>query len=126
MTDFTTAHLECLLEQATPGPWEYKLEDGYIMGDLVEILNGWIQTADGKTVLGTGLEINDEQELRNLALAAAAPELAQEVLRMRRELNSIRRAWLLMIADPEHTPTEQNFAMYVVDHIDSVLGETDE
>lgn len=24
------------------------------------------------------------------------------------------------------TPTEQNFAMHVVDHIDSVLGETDE
>lgn len=86
MPDLTTMHLKCLLDQATPGPWEYKLEDGYIMGDLVEILNGWIQTADGKTVLGTGLEINDEQELRNLALAATAPELAEEVIRFREEL----------------------------------------
>lgn len=89
MPDLTTMHLKCLLEQATPGPWEYKLEDGYIMGDLVEILNGWIQTADGKTVLGTGLEINDEQELRNLALAAAAPELAQEVIHLREHFEGL-------------------------------------
>lgn len=89
MPDLTTMHLKCLLDQATPGPWEYKLEDGYIMGDLVEILNGWIQTADGKTVLGTGLEINDEQELRNLALAATAPELAEELIRLRGRIEGL-------------------------------------
>lgn len=89
MTDLTTVQLQRLLDQATPGPWEYKLEDGYIMGDLVEILNGWIQTADGKTVLGTGLEINDEQELRNLALAAAAPQLAEEVILLREHIEGL-------------------------------------
>ncbi|MGV0369535.1 hypothetical protein ACUY29_12270 [Corynebacterium aurimucosum] len=90
MTDLSTTNLKHLLAEATPGPWEYKLENGYIMSDLVETLNGWIQTNDGETVLGTGLEISDEQELRNLALAAAAPELAQEVLRMRKGLQAIR------------------------------------
>lgn len=89
MTDLSTANLKRLLDEATPGPWEYKLENGYIMSDLVETLNGWIQTNDGETVLGTGLEISDEQELRNLALAAAAPDLAAEVLRMRREMSGL-------------------------------------
>lgn len=53
-------------------------------------------------------------------------DLAHEVLRMRRELGAARDAWLLMISDAERTPTEQNFAMHVVDHIDSVLGENNE
>lgn len=90
MTDLSTTNLKRLLDEASPGPWEYKLENGYIMSDLVETLNGWIQTNDGETVLGTGLEISDEQELRNLALAAAAPDLAQEVLRLRHEMDSMR------------------------------------
>lgn len=89
MPNLTTMHLKCLLDQATPGPWEYKLEEGCFMDDLVEILNGWIQTADGKTVLGTGLEINDEQELRNLALAAAAPQLAVEVIHLREHIEDL-------------------------------------
>lgn len=90
MPDLTTMHLKCLLEQATPSPWEYKLEEGCFMDDLVEILNGWIQTGDGETVLGAGLEINDDQELQNLALAALAPELAEEVIRLRKGLKAIR------------------------------------
>jgi len=80
-------HVRELLEQVTPGTWEYKLEDGCIMGDLVEVLNGWIQADDGEMVLGTGLEINDDQEIKNLALAAIAPELASDWLRLRKELN---------------------------------------
>lgn len=119
MTDITTTHLKCLLEQATPGPWTVE-DDGYdiIVGNAEGHRMGWGDQVRFK------FEAGDKKH--DTALAALAPELAQEVLRMRRELNSIRRAWLLMIDDPEHTPTEQNFAMYVVDHIDSVLGETDE
>lgn len=116
MTDLSTKHIQRLLAESMPGPWEalgnypdgnarpddsYQIHDA--AGDYLGIMHG-----------------------QDAYLAALAPDLAQEVLRMRRELNSIRRAWLLMIDDPEHTPTEQNFAMYVVDHIDSVLGETDE
>lgn len=89
MPDLTTTHLKCLLEKATPGPWEYKLEEGCFMDDLVEILNGWIQTGDGETVLGAGLEINDDQELQNLALAALAPDLAQEVIRLREQVKGL-------------------------------------
>jgi len=122
MTDLTTVQLQRLLDQATPGPWEYKLEDGYIMGDLVEILNGWIQTADGKTVLGTGLEINDEQELRNLALAAAAPQLAQEVIRLRGEIKGLITAMEIKAA----SGGSQSPAAIVSYLKEVVLGETNE
>lgn len=86
MTDLTTMHLKCLLDQATPGPWEHELEDGCIMDDLVETLTGCLQTDNGEMVLGAGLEINYEQEIHNLTLAAHAPQLAQEVIRLREEL----------------------------------------
>lgn len=113
MTDLTTTHLQHLLDQATTGPWGAKDSD-------------CITSEHGEVLWNADQAVNWNRNDHDVNLAAAAPQLAQEVLRMRRELNSIRRAWLLMIDDPEHTPTEQNFAMYVVDHIDSVLGETDE
>lgn len=53
-------------------------------------------------------------------------DLAHEVLRMQQELGAMRHAWLSLASDPDHTSTAQNFAMYVVDHIDSVLGENNE
>ena len=119
MPNLTTMHLKCLLDQATPGPWEYKLEDGYIMGDLVEILNGWIQTADGKTVLGTGLEINDEQELRNLALAATAPELAEEVIHLREQVKGL----ILAMETKAATGESQSPAIIAGYLKEKVLGE---
>lgn len=53
-------------------------------------------------------------------------DLGHEVLRMQRELGAMRRAWLSLASDPDRTPVEQNFALQVVDHIDSVLGENNE
>ena len=126
MTDLSTKALTRLLDQAAPGPWEYKLENGYIMSDLVETLNGWIQTNDGETVLGTGLEISDEQELRNLALAAAAPDLAQDALQKREALRDLSAVWEAVSIDPDRTPAEQQLAAAVVDHIDQILGDHDE
>lgn len=60
------------------------------MDDLVEVLNGWVQNNNGELVFGTGLELSDEQEIKNLALAALAPELARDWLRMRDELKNFR------------------------------------
>ena len=80
MTDLTTMHLKCLLEQATPGPWEYDPGEGpdarYI-GDS----NIWGMCI-GVEANGEGSDCSDA----DLALAAAAPELNQEVLRLREEL----------------------------------------
>lgn len=121
MTDLTTTHLKCLLAQATPGPWEY---EGPQFQEITTL------DQDGLEQAVISLDRYSEKDLCNrpadMHLAAHAPQLAQEVLRMRRELESMQSAWLGMVADPEFTPTEKEFAAHVVDHIDTVLGDHDE
>ena len=76
----------------------------------------------------------DEEARRGLerglnALADAgllAPQLAQEVLRMREALHDLSEVWEAVSIDPERTPTEQDLAAAVVDHIDQILGDQDE
>lgn len=121
MTDLTTTQIQRLLDQATPGPWEY---EGPQFQEITALDDAELE----QPVIS--LDLYTEKDLCNrpadMNLAAHAPQLAQEVLRMRRELESMQSAWLLMYADPELTPTEQEFAAHVVDHIDSVLGDHDE
>lgn len=121
MTDITTTHLKCLLEKSTPGPWEY---EGPQFQEITTLDDAELE----QPVIS--LDRYTEKDLCNrpadMNLAAAAPQLAEEVLRMRRELESMKNAWLCMARDPERTPTEQNFAMHVVDHLDTVLGDHDE
>ena len=116
MTDLSTARLKNLIDQASPGPWT--VEE-----------NKWDEVIVGNRA-GHDLTLGDQVRFlfeagnpkADTEIAAASIELAHEVLRMRRELGAMRDAWLGMIADPDCTPVEQNFATHVVDHIDSVLG----
>ncbi|WP_411701930.1 hypothetical protein ACLI1R_000669 [Corynebacterium sp. LaCa97] len=118
MTDLTTTHLQQLLDQATPGTWDYipSQEDPH--------------TYDTKTSTMC-INMGDSSEHpkgtnADLELATAAPQLAEEVIRMRLELSSMRHAWEDMSTNPAHTPTEQNLAAHVLVHIDSILGETND
>lgn len=80
MTNLTTPHLKCLLDQATPGPWEYD------PGEAVDercIVN--LDTTTPCIAIVSNEEGSDCSDA-DLALAAAAPELNQEVLRLREEL----------------------------------------
>lgn len=70
MTDLTTMHLKCLLEKATPGPWE--AEDLSFCECCIDVKApaGLICTAD----------------MDDAPLIAHAPALAEEVIRLREEL----------------------------------------
>lgn len=80
MTNLTTPHLKFLLDQATPGPWEYDPGDG-LDGRYIGDSNIWGMCI-GVEANGEGSDCSDA----DLALAAVAPELNQEVLRLREEL----------------------------------------
>ena len=69
MTDLSTTNLKRLLDEATPGPWRISLTEG---------ISG----------LGFAEDFyqDDPREKANVTLAAAAPDLAQEALRLREEL----------------------------------------
>nr|DAL64711.1 MAG TPA_asm: hypothetical protein [Caudoviricetes sp.] len=53
-------------------------------------------------------------------------QLAQEVLRMRKELKEISAIWESASVNPGRTSAEQILAARVVDHINEALGDHDE
>lgn len=77
--------LEELLSKTSPGPWEVKVEETSTCDDLIEGLAAWVE-ADNERVFGCGMEIEEDEELSNLTLAALAPALAREVLRTHKVL----------------------------------------
>lgn len=72
-----------LLEGTTPGPWMMREVDGeHYAWDAADLDRG-----NGLLLM---TEVDTERDLRNLALAAAAPDLAAEVLRRGEELDQAR------------------------------------
>lgn len=132
MTDLTTTHLKHLLDQSTSGPWEFHEEEEWehVAGPewppMLVYLEHTVEDSDGKCLFGNSNDKFLEDYPGNLHLAALAPGLAEEVLRMRLELSSMRHAWEDMSTNPARTPTEQNLAAHVLVHIDSILGETND
>lgn len=84
MPDLTTTHLKRLLAQATPGPWEY---EGPQFQEITTL------DQDGLEQSVISLDRYTEKDLCNrpadMNLAAAAPQLAQEVIRLREHFESL-------------------------------------
>ncbi|WP_144793339.1 hypothetical protein [Corynebacterium singulare] len=116
MTDLSTTNLKRLLDQAAPGPWEAR--GNYLDGDARP--DDSYQMCDAA---GDYLGIMHGQGAH---LAAAAPDLAEEVLRMREALHDLSAVWEGVSIDPTRTPAEQQLAAHVVDHIDQILGDHDD
>lgn len=123
MTDLSTSNLKRLLDQATPGPWHVwdAYEDEEYRPDTALQLHG---------VDGEYLGIMHGQDAH---LAAAAPDLAQEVLRMREELRELRDqlkkrsehySKVELSTDPlDGIQLEDNYAE---DEISRILGDHDD
>lgn len=76
MTDLTTMHLKCLLEQATPGPWETRDSD-------------CITSQHGEVLWNADQAVDWNRNDQDVNLAAHAPRLAQEVIRLRGEIKGL-------------------------------------
>lgn len=116
MTDFTTTHLKCLLEQATPGPWEY------IPGEAIDercIGNpGSMTMCIGVEANGAGSSCSDA----DLNLAAHAPELARELIRLREHIEGLITA----MEDKASIGESQSPAVIAGYLKEIVLGDHDE
>ncbi|MDK4269266.1 hypothetical protein [Corynebacterium accolens] len=100
MSDLTTANLKQLLDQATPGPWESSASEYGVPEGWDEY---WLALHMGYTRLST-MERDDpppEEAYASLDLAALAPELAQEVLRLREQIKGLIRAMEAKAANNE-------------------------
>lgn len=53
-------------------------------------------------------------------------DLAEEILRMRDQLTAMKRPWFAIAIDPKRNEVEQNLATYVLEHIDHILGATND
>lgn len=115
MTDLTTTHLKCLLEKATPGPWTVE-DDGY---DII------VGNAEGhRMIWGDQVRFKFEagDKKHDLTLAAAAPQLAKEVIRLREHIEGLITAMEAKAAIGERT----NPAVVAGYLKEIVLGETNE
>ena len=114
MTDLSTTNLKRLLNEATPGPRKHDDEVGEILGAYYE-----------KNGMGYIPNVGYADDY-NADLIALAPELAEEVLRMREALHDFSEVWESVSIDPERTPAEQQLTAAIVDHIDQILGDHDD
>lgn len=88
MSDLSTANLERLLDEASPGPWRAEVGAAGVPEGWDE---HWLALHMGhNSMYDVGREPPAEEEYANFKLAALAPPLAQEVLRMREELRELR------------------------------------
>ncbi|WP_411708654.1 hypothetical protein [Corynebacterium sp. LaCa116] len=112
MTDLSTTNLKRLLDEAAPGPWHVwdAYEDEDYRPDTALQLHG----VDGEYL---GL-----MHLHNPYLAALAPELADEVLRMRRELTHMVEDLNSIHDNPNHSDMECLFALFAAMRLRSIIG----
>ena len=87
MTDLSTTHLQHLLAEATAGPWRAEV-------GAAGVPDGWdehwrtLHMGDD-SVLEVVYEPPTEEEYANFKLAALAPELTQEVIRLREQVKGL-------------------------------------
>lgn len=126
MPDLTTTHLKCLLEQATPGPWKFHEEQewGHVAGPeyppMLTVVEHTVEDSDGKYLFGNFNDTVLENRPGNLRLAAAAPQLAQEVIHLREQVKGL----ILAMETKAATGESQSPAVIAGYLKEKVLGET--
>ena len=117
MTDLTTMHLKCLLAQATPGPWEY---EGPQFQEITALDDAELEYPV------ISLDRYSEKETCNrpadMNLAAAAPDLAEEVIHLREHIEELITA----MEDKAATGESQAPAIIAGFLKEIVLGEVNE
>ena len=125
MTDLTTMHLKCLLEQATPGPWES------IYG-VAGVPEGWdeywaiLQMGRHRLPLRSPHYPLEDEEYANFDLAATAPELAQEVINLRDALGYLVEETRLAAENSDDAVVQKRVADAIKTTIAKVQGDHDE
>lgn len=120
MTDLTTTHLKHLLDKATPGPWEYdpgQQEDERCIIDT-ETWNMCINPEPN----GAGSSCSDH----DLNLAAAAPQLAQEVINLRDALGYLVEETRLAAENSDDVVVQKRVADAIKTTVAKIQGDHDE
>lgn len=113
MTDLTTTHLKHLLDQATTGPWEAKDSD-------------CITSEHGEVLWNADQAVNWNRNDHDVNLAAAAPELAQEVIRLRDALGYLVEETRLAAENSDDVVVQKRVADAIKTTVAKIQGDHDE
>ena len=109
MTDLTTTHLKCLLEKATPGPWEAKDSD-------------CITSEHGEVLWNADQAVDWTRNDHDVNLAALAPQLAQEAINLREQIKG-----LILAMETKAANNDQQDPATIAGYLkEIVLGDHDE
>ena len=109
MTDLTTTHLKCLLEKATPGPWEAKDSD-------------CITSEHGEVLWNADQAVDWNRNDHDVNLAALAPQLAQEAINLREQIKG-----LILAMETKAANNDQQDPATIAGYLkEIVLGDHDE
>lgn len=113
MTDLTTTHLQHLLDQATTGPWEAKDSD-------------CITSEHGEVLWNADQAVDWSRNDHDVNLAAAAPQLAQEVINLRDALGYLMEETRLAAENSDDVVVQKRVVNAIETTIIKILGEHDE
>lgn len=112
MTDLSTSNLKRLLDETSPGPWEAR---GYYM-------DGEPRPDDSYQMRDAAGDYLGIMHGPDAALAALAPDLAQEVIRMRTELTSLVEDLTSIHDNPEYSHMECLSALFTAMRLRNIIG----
>lgn len=121
MPDLTTTYLKCLLEQTTPGPWEY---EGSQFQEITALDDAELE----QPVIS--LDRYTEKDLCNrpadMNLAAHAPELAQEVINLRDALGYLVEETRLAAENSDDVVVQKRVVDAIKTTVAKIQGDHDE
>lgn len=151
MNNLTTANLKRLLDEATPGPWEYLTYDycpdrwvqdecDQIGAEYPENMTFECGCGDeqetcqtqhyitGKTdgVIAWNPQFNEVPSTDDMHLAAAAPQLAQEVINLRDALGYLVEETLLAAENSDDVVVQKRVADAIKTTVAKIKGDHDE
>ena len=116
MTNLSTESLQQLLDNAGPGPWDYVPGDAPDERCIVNLDTTTPCIAIVENDAGSDCTDDD------LNLAALAPELAREVIRLRTELSRMEKSLANIDGDPQYSEVEWLFAAFTAMKLRTIIG----
>ena len=110
MPDLTTTHLQYLLDQATPGPWEAKESD-------------CITSQHGEVLWNADQAVDWNRNDQDVKLAALAPQLAQEVIRLRDALGYLMEETRLAAENSQDVVVQKRVADAIKTTVVKIQGD---
>ena len=110
MPDLTTTHLQYLLDQATPGPWEAKESD-------------CITSQHGEVLWNADQAVDWNRNDQDVKLAALAPQLAQEVIRLRDALGYLMEETRLAAENSQDVIVQKRVADAIKTTVVKIQGD---